>query len=977
MIQWSPYRRLIPGGLDYYSRLAVCDVDGVCYCDSICSSRVKTESRRKGGLRKCLVYEERSEGYGDGSGDEAEVLLSLLTEDVGEECYVVRKETRISLRKPLVEKRDNDGTCHECGSKKKRVDVGVSESVPRVSSVKNDSSRRRKGVIIRDEEEEARLREENRKASLREGRNGALVKKRTERKQEERESLLRKATQKAEEKRERESVLRRENQKVKSRTEEKEDFLRREKLRKDGSSCSSYYSLSSNGDYVSDNEIERTVGRIQDDSSSVHLRDDEIAHQDTREEERRSEYYREDHGFGLSKKSSTREFHNGSSVVESDFRKKSEKKLADISVEEMNSRKEASLEASKSSMVNESNYEKSSVYSGSYDDRKVTSTVSNKFDEERKEQLRQSETMLKYKQSAERQNIHRGYTSGSEKVYGGKAELSAKFASSDQETVGKRQALVGLSTREDEYQRNSLKVAKVSEIQEIDIRKTSISQQRSETSVRAEDYSTSINSSTNDAKNQNQQYDQVSDVVESRGKSQLMTRKDGQSILKTERAELRKQEDNVKLTSSSSLESKESHSPILAKISKRFNSRNESDESNNVLITGSGNSDALRVEDKNKNKSETPPPNLLEGSTVGIATGEDAIGSASRLAKSSAHYVGEYVKQVRNEMFGSEIQRDKETHETKVSHEESSGGSHSKDELESDNQQSGTKGPSDEMWNVDEPSVKEPSKGEVQDNAIIKGTGRSLWNTISDIVLLRWSNRSESHSSGRKTGGRNSPNQSTSSVTWFSGHETEEHEEATEEKEGGNIRQGSSGSLHEQKTSHSQIGESSSSLTSQGHLRHVGINAPSSSVIQGSGSPQVSISLPTGGETSGETSIPLPGLRLRRSSAVREVSEEGEAHTSDNDVSEQVIDGSVEQTESVVNERDVKQKRLQRKDQLVRDRFDEWEEAYRLEEEQRKIDEMFMREALLEAQKAADKWEVPVGSVLVHNGKIIARGCNL
>ncbi|XP_039173799.1 tRNA(adenine(34)) deaminase, chloroplastic-like [Eucalyptus grandis] len=38
---------------------------------------------------------------------------------------------------------------------------------------------------------------------------------------------------------------------------------------------------------------------------------------------------------------------------------------------------------------------------------------------------------------------------------------------------------------------------------------------------------------------------------------------------------------------------------------------------------------------------------------------------------------------------------------------------------------------------------------------------------------------------------------------------------------------------------------------------------------------------------------------------------------------------------------------------------------------------MFMREALVEAKKAAEKWEVPVGAVLVQHGKIIARGFNL
>lgn len=46
-------------------------------------------------------------------------------------------------------------------------------------------------------------------------------------------------------------------------------------------------------------------------------------------------------------------------------------------------------------------------------------------------------------------------------------------------------------------------------------------------------------------------------------------------------------------------------------------------------------------------------------------------------------------------------------------------------------------------------------------------------------------------------------------------------------------------------------------------------------------------------------------------------------------------------------------------------------------EEQRQTDEKFMRQALAEARKAFDRQEVPVGAVVVAEGRIIGRGHNL
>ena len=80
---------------------------------------------------------------------------------------------------------------------------------------------------------------------------------------------------------------------------------------------------------------------------------------------------------------------------------------------------------------------------------------------------------------------------------------------------------------------------------------------------------------------------------------------------------------------------------------------------------------------------------------------------------------------------------------------------------------------------------------------------------------------------------------------------------------------------------------------------------------------------------------------------------------------------------SEVTDAEAKKRKLQRSNQVLNERYYEWENAYRREREQRKVDEIFMREALVEAKKAADSWEVPVGAVLVQNGNVIARGYNL
>jgi len=48
-----------------------------------------------------------------------------------------------------------------------------------------------------------------------------------------------------------------------------------------------------------------------------------------------------------------------------------------------------------------------------------------------------------------------------------------------------------------------------------------------------------------------------------------------------------------------------------------------------------------------------------------------------------------------------------------------------------------------------------------------------------------------------------------------------------------------------------------------------------------------------------------------------------------------------------------------------------------MEEEQRKVDEYWMQEAIAEARKAEALHEVPIGAVIVKDGEIIGRGYNL
>ncbi|KAL8153897.1 hypothetical protein V2J09_011657 [Rumex salicifolius] len=149
--------------------------------------------------------------------------------------------------------------------------------------------------------------------------------------------------------------------------------------------------------------------------------------------------------------------------------------------------------------------------------------------------------------------------------------------------------------------------------------------------------------------------------------------------------------------------------------------------------------------------------------------------------------------------------------------------------------------------------------------------------------------------------------------------------------------------------------------------------------------------LNTGGNVSGETNIELNvdkmsskatvSTDLLQSDSIYQLQESGKEATGSGTIMEQNKDDKDMNinvaSSSEENTAELRRGALLRSNQVMKERFGKWEEAYRLKSEQREIDQSFMKEAIEEAKKAADMWEVPVGAILVQDGKIIARGHNL
>ncbi|CAL9092969.1 unnamed protein product [Musa acuminata var. zebrina] len=404
----------------------------------------------------------------------------------------------------------------------------------------------------------------------------------------------------------------------------------------------------------------------------------------------------------------------------------------------------------------------------------------------------------------------------------------------------------------------------------------------------------------------------------------------------------------------------------------------------------------------------------------------DALDSAGRLESSSAVFVDEFVDKLRQETSSYKISSGTQTEGTRSKDSQATTSIQScrldattKDEEDKYKQEGsrrsssryGTGGPSDEMWNVRSPTSQEYNRTEepgedglsarvadstntapTLESTVARRSSKSLWAHIASIIQMGWATRAESHTSMQKSGKRSS---SEGSEAWFSG------QDASDDENNVNGRSSALKQLLPLGGPTDQVHETHSSI-SQGSLKapdviamQLGSSASSSLGIKGDyTSTSASTDLRPEEVTlteneKGTEGLPSSAITVDQSLtgvAPSVTIDEGIAYTGNLAIpasgymkleEDTIRKEPTEADKTAGMDGELKIRKLQRNKQVLRETFEEWEEAYRLESEQRKTDEFFMREALVEAQKAADIWEVPVGAVLVHNGKIIAHGYNL
>ncbi|CAH9128860.1 unnamed protein product [Cuscuta epithymum] len=857
LIQWSPCKKVFLSSLDSTSNKNSSSLgfERKCSYKKSCSFNEVSVRGGRGRLRS-LGFQDNSERDSFSDVGVAEVLLSLLTKSVDEDFDDLRARKKSSWKNRVLEIEESGNVEKNCIHKKKgsRESSVVRKSKWEAESEEEEDNKTRK----------ERRREKGKGALLRteqEAVGGKLVRPRA--REEDKDVLLSSERQKAT------SVLKDEKEYL----SRNEDFSKKnhEKVKKEGSSCSSYYSASSTGELESDHEV-----RIEQEQNQRHSRN-EIGEKVRRFEDQSKEQgaiLRKDDAFG-------KPFVAPLADIEPiNWRKKSEKRLGETSIEEKELRKESSHKQSRILGVDEIDYRKELISSyKTYDDKKRQPTSA-------EQAIEQSEIQIKHK----------------------------KVLDPAVNATGPTEPLNQMMKSRDGSGKYSLKICEP-QFQEVDLRGklakervSSIIKKNGETSSNILD----------------KQHNQAQELA-------IQVTRDEHRTYISERQSNMEFKDQKKYKSSLQLSTLESgkSSQTSAQLAEGTTSMHGKDPlvaCGNDATNFNGNNTNTQVSQAHSSSqlSNSPKFESLSGSSrpmeqssarpyqiqqepCGEVKRDEVDAKLLEEVVSLKHGLGEFDEKVRCEVTSSETQGVKRlSRETKLIHEGEQNEQREPQLQENDSECSS-------LANQPSSSIQETSKTE------IKRSGQSLWHIIGDIVRLRWI----SHSG---FGRRSSSHQSTtSSETWIAGHVPEGNNGLKPE----NILQQKS---------------------SSDHLKRKDIQ------VQGDVS-----------NSSQSNSVVSNEEMLEKTVEGRERIVSSPASSSGISFPDEVVkDGG-----------EMRQRRFQRANQVVKDRFDEWEEAYRLEYEQRKVDEMFMREALVEAKKAADSWEVPVGAVLVKGGKIISRGSNL
>ncbi|OMP02257.1 CMP/dCMP deaminase, zinc-binding protein [Corchorus olitorius] len=1056
LVQCSPSRTrtrsrrlILPAPRRYFLRFPTCDFDHVASASEVSTASIVTSKTR------------RASRYWLGGLDAAEAMISLLSEEVDQECLGSGERTSCSYKMVDVDERKNyDAGCYS--QKKKREQLAKARNS---ASKCNSGKKKRMQVEASESHVNERYREKNRNVGS---------------------NFLETASKHGYE------SINSDSREESSRNAERESYLKAEykKGRTKSTSCSSYYSLSSSGDLESDTELPDQEEQFVEDSLSGHVTES-IRNENSTTEGRVVEVIKRDN-------------------VDWDLRKKSEKKLDEVSVEELQSGQEYSRRLKNDGSAYMKTSHKKQLTGGKADlkvseiqDSAETISTLQRQSESRRRTEEEARTLVQSQSESKmkiwEEDIIMGQSSQTRRQQqarderiAGQLELRRKseYLSETDEAENRKTSIVQSELhKKKQDDTSSLSFSSNSETKKQCFLKDQTPPQRIEsrkglqavtnlTVVHADNIEVVTSSQTSSGKKliegestltsgfglmreRRERHNETSPRVEQM-KSRKETEKPSTASSAWEKAdeassfqaslslvsEAREQQSNVDIIKSEKgstqalLMPPRSHT-IAGGLQHNHSATEVSTQEVSVETSESGSAMSY-VHSKGRTTFSDDEPYSRErrgtyGESMNVTTHEDSLSSAQRLEESSLLFVGEFVEKARCDVLTSEVQQGKRSSDSNSAygadkHRQKTSGQHGKEELKMkkhDSRQSskgsGAKGPSDEMWDVTDPSVLEPPEAEIthgtstSEHAVMKRTGRSLWSLMADIVRLRWGSRAQTPSSAARSRGRTSPNESVGSETWFSGREPDENSEENLRRE----RSSTASEVISLGTGTQGEGDASGSMRSEKIRQLEGSVSPSLNILEtGSASEGISLTsqkekhdgssleIVSSGKEVAQSAQLLPARSIRRSPVVEQISEtdiidihgsgsgssgviehplgarltiasqsqgkDEELKQSSSGVIEHPLGARLtEASQSQGKDGELKQRRLQRAKQVPRDRFDEWDEAYTLEREQRKLDEMFMKEALLEAKKAAESWEVPVGAVLVQHGKIIARGRNL